>query len=101
MSPPQARIAKPMMRIATRWSNPDDADSGVGCRVRTERGCTGMGGLSVIRSLLMIMAPSRRSADVRETLRVVNRSRGQDISVKGAPHGRAEPPSFPIAGQLG
>src|SRR5436309_2888287 len=94
MSPPQARIAKPMMRITTRSSNPDDAAGGVGCRVRTERGRTSMGGLSVIRSLLMIMAPSRLSADVREPLRVVNRSRDQDMSVKGVPHGRAEPPSF-------
>jgi hypothetical protein len=43
---------------------------------------------------LMIMAPSRLSADVREPLRVENRSRNEDISVKRAPHGRAEPPSF-------
>ena len=40
------------------------------------------------------MAPSRLFADVREPLRVVNWSRDQDMSVKGAPHGRAEPPSF-------
>ena len=32
--------------------------------------------------------------DVREPLRVVNRSPDQDMCVKGAPHGRAEPPSF-------
>src|SRR5712691_224905 len=83
-----------MMRITTRSSNPDDAASGVGCRVRTERGRTRMDGLSVIRSLLMIMAPSRLSQDVQEPLRVVNRSRDQDMSVKGAPHSRAEPPSF-------
>jgi hypothetical protein len=42
----------------------------------------------------MIMAPSRLSADVREPLRIVNRSRDQNMSVKDAPHGRAEPPSF-------
>jgi len=40
------------------------------------------------------MAPSRLSVDVREPLRVVNRSRDQNMSVKGAPHGRAEPPSL-------
>src|SRR5207244_7977975 len=94
MSPPQATIAKPMMRITTRSSNPDDAVTGVGCRVRTERGRTSMGGLFVIRSLLMIIAPSPLSADARELLRVVNRSRDEDMSVKRAPHGRAEPPSF-------
>ena len=32
---------------------------------------------------------------------LAGRSRDQGMSVKGAPHGRAEPPSFPIAGQLG
>src|SRR2546429_142503 len=95
MSPPQATIAKPTMRITTRSSNPDDAVSEVGGGVRTERGRTGMGGLSAIRSLLMIMAPLRLSAGVREPLQVVNRSRDRDMSVKGAPHGRAEPPSFP------
>src|SRR5438034_10506903 len=100
MSPPQARIAKPMMRITTRSSNPDDVVSGAGCRVTTERGRTGMGGLSAIRSLLMIMSPSRLSADARELLRVVNRSRDQDISVKGAawPCRASE---LPVAGQLG
>jgi hypothetical protein len=83
-----------MMRITTRSSNPDDAVGGVVCWVGTERERTSMGALSVIRSLLMIIARSRLAADVREPLRVVNRSRYEDMSVKGAPHGRAEPPSF-------
>jgi hypothetical protein len=94
MSPPQARIARPTMRITTRSSNPDDAATGAGCGARTERGRTGMGGLSAIRSLLVIIAASRLSADVREPLRVVNGSRNEDVSVNRAPHGRAEPPSF-------
>src|SRR6266581_5554538 len=99
MSPPQARIAKPMMRITTRSSNPDDAASGVRCRVRTERGRASMDGPSVIRSALMITAPSHLSADAREPLRVVNRRRDQDMCERRAawPCRASE---LPIAGQL-
>src|SRR5882724_1059468 len=101
MSPPQARIAKPMMRITTRSSSPDDAAGGVGCRVWSERGRTSMGGLSEIRSPLMIMAPSRRSADVREPLRVVNRSRDQDMFCERRAAWPCQASEVSLAGQLG
>src|SRR6266853_746492 len=94
MSPPQARIARPTMSITTRSSNPGDAASVVDFGVRMELGRTSLGGLSAIRSLLMITARSSPSWGARGVLRVVNRSRDQDKSVKGAPHGRSKPPSF-------
>ena len=94
VSAAQALIARPTMSITTRSSNPGDSVKTVGCGLRTERGRTSTGGLSAIRSLLVITAGSSPSWDARGVLRVVNRSRDQDMSVKGAPHGRAKPPSF-------
>ena len=83
-----------MTSITTRSSSPGDAADGAGGRVTRGRARASMGRRSTTRSLLVITARSCRSAGAPGRLLSVGRSVGQTMSVKGAPHSRARPPSF-------
>src|SRR5713101_5901716 len=101
VSAAQAVIARPTMSITTRSSNPGDSVKAVGCGLRTERGRTSTGGLSAIRSLLMITAPSRlirgrtRAAPRRES----EPRSGHVFERRAAWPCRAS--ELPVSGQLG
>src|SRR5437870_1531412 len=81
-----------MTSITTRSSSPGEGADEAGGRVTSGRPRANFGRPSATRSLLVITPRSCRSAGAQRRLPPWVGACGQTMSVKGAPHSRAQPP---------